>query len=154
MAAKMQFAIKEVGSLKQYVVVDAVSDEQARLRFNSIRHRVLGLPGHDRFEVVQLLQNTPISVAWFKDDYFDGSNYPDKALSSDPRLVQLLIAKAFVNGHDIHVMCNHLRITTGFFDQLRNNIRSTKDISEELIAEIVDYLGVPVDVVRAAIQRA
>ena len=82
------------------------------------------------------------------------ANHPDKALTSDPRLIQLLIGKAFINGHSIQQLCDHLKVTVGFFNQLRNGIRRTEDISEELAEASAAYLDVPLGVVVAAIKRA
>lgn len=81
------------------------------------------------------------------------SNYPDKALTSDPRLVQLLLAKAFINGHSVPQLCDHLKVTMGLFNQLRNGIRKTEDISEELAGAAAAYLEAPFAVVVAAVKR-
>ncbi len=81
-------------------------------------------------------------------------NYPDKALSTDPRLVQLLLARAFINGHSVQEMCDHLRVTFGFFNQLRNGIRKTEDISDQFAEAVAGYLGVTFSVVAAAVKRA
>ena len=82
------------------------------------------------------------------------ANHPDKALTSDPRLVHLLLAKAFINGHSVHEMCDHLKVTFGFFNQLRNGIRKTEDISDEFAEAVAGYLGVPFGVVVAAVKRS
>jgi hypothetical protein len=81
-------------------------------------------------------------------------NYPDKALTSDPRLVQLLLAKAFINGHSVPQLCDHLKVTLGLFNQLRNGTRKPEDISEELAGAAASYLEVPFGVVVAAVKRA
>lgn len=81
-------------------------------------------------------------------------NYPDKALTSDPRLVQLLLSKAFISGHSVQELCDHLGVTLGFFNQLRNGIRKTEDISEEFAKAAAGYLGVTFGVVVAAVKRA
>ena len=81
-------------------------------------------------------------------------NSPDKALTSDPRLVQLLLAKAFINGHTVQELCDHLRVTLGFFNQLRTGIRKTEDISEDFAEAAAGYLGVNFGVVVAAVKRA
>jgi hypothetical protein len=82
------------------------------------------------------------------------ANFPDKALTSDPRLVQLLLAKAFINGHSVPQLCDHLKVTLGFFIQLRNGIRKTEDIGEALAKAAAAYLEVPFGVVVAAVKRA
>lgn len=81
-------------------------------------------------------------------------NYPDKALTSDPRLVQLLLAKAFINGHSVQELCDRLSVTLGLFNQLRKGIRKTEDIGEELAGAAAAYLEVPFGVVVAAVKRA
>ena len=80
--------------------------------------------------------------------------YPDKALSTDPRLVQLLLAKAFINGHSVQEMCGHLRVTFGFFNQLRNGTRKPEDISDQFAEAVAGYLGVTFSIVVSAVKHA
>jgi hypothetical protein len=72
MTEKRQFSIQEIGSSNPYVVIDAADEEQALRRFKAVRDRIGDIPGHDQLEAVRLPKNTPISVAWFREGYFDG----------------------------------------------------------------------------------
>lgn len=72
MTATKQFSVVDVRSGKAYAVVDAANEGQALRRFHAARHMVQGLPAHDQFEAVPHPERTPVSVAWFKDGYFDG----------------------------------------------------------------------------------
>lgn len=124
--------------------------------FSAVRHSALELPRHAHFEAVPLPPNSPISVAWYKDGYFKiyplPDECPDKVLSGDPLIVQLLIGKAIINGDSYQTMCNKLRITFGLYLQLKNGIRDMKDISMELVEAISAYLDVPTEVVIAKVK--
>ena len=72
MTATKQFSIVDVRSRKAYAVVNAANEGQALRRFDAVRHIVQGLPDHDQFGAEPHPEGTPISVAWFKDGYFEG----------------------------------------------------------------------------------
>lgn len=72
MTATKQFSIVDGRSGKAYAVVDAVNEGQAMRRFDAVRHVVQGLPERGQFGAEPHPENVPVSVAWFKDGYFDG----------------------------------------------------------------------------------
>lgn len=77
-------------------------------------------------------------------------NYPKGSLPSDPRVVELLIGQAYINGHSINEMLAQLKITLGFFNQWRNGVRKPTEMSQELAEAVATYLELPVEVVFAA----
>lgn len=74
----------------------------------------------------------------------------ERSRATDPRLVELLLGQAAINGQTVSEMCDQLCITLGFFEQLRAGIRRTEDISPDLAQAAADYMNLPVGLVIAA----
>lgn len=65
------------------------------------------------------------------------------------KLLDMLAARAMnKKNHSVDQLAEQLRITVGFFNQLQNGIRQMHSVSDELLAEMAKYLGVPFDDVR------